>query len=341
MHKSREIIENIILSKSVSIVGLGKNTGKTAVLNYLLNLSRKFDYKPAITSIGLDGEDVDQVTGTEKPEIVVSKNHIFATSERFFSKKTFTTEILDVTDYGSPLGKTVIGKALGPGKVILAGPSTASGIKCVIKKFQTFGPDFVLIDGAISRLSPSSPFVTGGVILATGAAFSLNKIELLRQTRHIVELMNLPKIDDNIAKEIHEFGTGVWARQSGEWKLLPVKTSLNIDGEIISSMLAGDLIYINGAVTDRLLKRIMQSHKLSDFTLLTGDYTRIFARPETIKDFSRWGGKIRVIKKAKLIAVTFNPVSPSGYMLDSRELTTLLNEQLNIPVIDVFEEEQI
>lgn len=340
MGKKREIIEDIVISKSVSIVGLGKNTGKTAVLNYLLNLSRQFHYKPAITSIGLDGEGIDQVTGTEKPEVVVSEGEIFATSERFYKDKTFTSEILDVEDWGSPLGKTVISRAFEPGKVIIAGPSTASGIKGIVDRFHKFHPDFVLIDGAISRLSQSSPYITGGTILATGAAFSLNKIKLLRQTRHIVELMDLKEIETDIGRGAEKLGTGVWVCTAGDWELLPVKTSLNLNGEIISRMIECGLVYINGSVTDRLLKRIIQAHKFSSFTLLTRDYTRIFARPETIKDFYRAGGEIKVLKKTKLIAVTFNPISPSGYRLDSKELTTLLSEDLNIPVIDVFEEEQ-
>ncbi len=56
----------------ISITGLAKNTGKTSVLNYVL--SENFHKRRAITSIGYDGESVDQITDTEKPVIYIKKN---------------------------------------------------------------------------------------------------------------------------------------------------------------------------------------------------------------------------------------------------------------------------
>jgi len=43
--------------RSVSIIGLGKNTGKTFTFNYLLRESRRLGLSTAITSIGLDGRN--------------------------------------------------------------------------------------------------------------------------------------------------------------------------------------------------------------------------------------------------------------------------------------------
>ena len=341
MKPSEEILKNIITCKSVSITGLGKNTGKTAVLNYLLNLSRRAGYNPGLTSIGLDGEKIDQVTGTEKPEVNVSPGFVFATAEKFFREKDFASEIIDVMDFGSSLGRLIVARALDKGKIILAGPSTVTGIKSVVEKFQTLGVDFVLIDGAISRLSPSSPFITGGVILATGAAFSLNVRELLKQTFHLVKLMELPEVEPIVFQEIDALGPGIWIRNGVEWKGLPTRTSLTISGEEISELVESDLVYVAGSITDRFLKRINQSCSLKGFTMVVKDYTRIFASQETLRDFLLAGGRIKVTKKPKLIAVTFNPFSPRGYRLDSREPLIKLREGLNVPVIDVFEEERL
>ena len=70
-----ELVEN---SSCMAIAGIEKNAGKTTVLNYLLQNSRK--KVEAITSIGYDGEEIDQVTATDKPRIYVSRGTLVATA---------------------------------------------------------------------------------------------------------------------------------------------------------------------------------------------------------------------------------------------------------------------
>ena len=64
-------IDDILRYDSLSIVGLEKNTGKTECLKYVLDRLPLQHKRIAVTSIGIDGETVDQVTRTQKPEIVL------------------------------------------------------------------------------------------------------------------------------------------------------------------------------------------------------------------------------------------------------------------------------
>ena len=64
-------IDEILRYDSLSIVGLEKNTGKTECLKYVLDRMPVQSKRIAVTSIGIDGETVDQVTRTQKPEIVL------------------------------------------------------------------------------------------------------------------------------------------------------------------------------------------------------------------------------------------------------------------------------
>ena len=64
-------IADIVKHKSLSIVGLEKNTGKTECLNYVLKRLSKTNNKVALTSIGIDGETRDQVKQTPKPEVTI------------------------------------------------------------------------------------------------------------------------------------------------------------------------------------------------------------------------------------------------------------------------------
>ncbi len=53
-------VDEILKYRSVSIVGLEKNTGKTECLNYIINRLPTDYFSVAVTSIGLDGESPDQ-----------------------------------------------------------------------------------------------------------------------------------------------------------------------------------------------------------------------------------------------------------------------------------------
>lgn len=74
-------IEEILKYNSIAIVGLAKNAGKTECLNYILRKVKNTGKRFALTSIGIDGENRDQVCQTPKPEIEIFEDMIFITSE--------------------------------------------------------------------------------------------------------------------------------------------------------------------------------------------------------------------------------------------------------------------
>ena len=53
--------------KTLSIVGMAKNAGKTTALNYLIEEGDDEGIRLGITSTGRDGETVDLVAGSVKP----------------------------------------------------------------------------------------------------------------------------------------------------------------------------------------------------------------------------------------------------------------------------------
>ena len=65
--------DQIIRYGSLSVVGLGKNTGKTECLRYVMDRLYQRQKVVAVTSIGIDGEGVDRVTATPKPEIFLER----------------------------------------------------------------------------------------------------------------------------------------------------------------------------------------------------------------------------------------------------------------------------
>ena len=80
-------VENIRNYRSLSIVGLEKNTGKTVCLNYLLGRLSRLGVSTAVTSIGVDGEQVDSVYATAKPEVTLDEGMQFITSKKHYFQR--------------------------------------------------------------------------------------------------------------------------------------------------------------------------------------------------------------------------------------------------------------
>ena len=66
------------------------------------------------------------------------------------------------------------------------------------------------------------------------------------------------------------------------------------------------------------------------------DFTKIFVSPQQFRLFIKSGGRLTVLQRSKLIAVTVNPTSPSGYVLDSDTLCGKLSEAIQLPVYDLL-----
>ncbi len=345
-------VDEILKYKSLSIVGLAKNTGKTECLNYVLRRLESSGQTLALTSIGVDGEMTDRVTGTAKPEIELYKDLIIITSEKHFRQKSINAEILDISTKSTALGRLITARTLSRGKVMLSGPADTLWLKQLIGQMDAYGVTTTIVDGAISRLSPGSPAVTDSMILNTGAAVSANIPNLIRHTMFVHELIKLPVAEFPAGKH-YEIGSGMKSSMAGEGGLLELTSGLYaIDAEFnihdlkIPSVFLlkdpekklfdhGNTLYVAGALTDKMLDYIRMQKSLSDITIIVRDFTRIFVKPETFRAFIASGHQIKVLLSTRLLAICVNPVSPEGYVLNSNELCTGLSEALKVPVYDI------
>ena len=212
-------IDDILRYDSLSIVGLEKNTGKTECLKYVLDRLPVERKRIAVTSIGIDGETVDQVTRTQKPEIVLREGMYFGTSEAHYRQRRLVSELIDVSDEST------------------SGPSSASSLRRWMHEMQQrFGIDLVIIDGALSRMSSASPAVSQSLILATGAAYSASMSTLVSKTAHVVDLVNLELTSDDNLQRLTPLDKGLWfIDKDGELHSLDALTSLSMIIPVIIS----------------------------------------------------------------------------------------------------------
>lgn len=327
-------IPEILRHRSLSIVGLEKNTGKTVCLNYILNRLNQIGTHVGVTSIGVDGEQVDAVFATAKPEITLFRGTHFITSEKHYLIRQAVSKLVAVDSQRTSLGPLVTAEVLIQGKVLLSGAATTAVLKRQIQTFDRLGVDLSIVDGALSRLSLASPTVTEAMILATGAAVSANVKQLISKTKHLYQFIMLDEVEEPLRSTLGNIESGIWAVDSeGQIHDLGITSVFLIDRSEKDILRYGHTLFAAGAISDRLLKILAAKGK--DITLIARDFTKIFVTPEVYTEYTRRGNRLIVLQRSKLIAITLNPTSPQGFLLDSRSTCDALSDALQTPVYDV------
>ena len=300
--------ESIERTKTLSIIGMCKNAGKTTVLNWLLRQSR--NRVLGLTSIGRDGESVDVVTGTDKPGIFVPEGTLIATAKDMLPLSDITQEIVYTTGIPTPLGEVILVRAKSAGSVQLAGPSITSQLKTVSERFFSLGAEQVIIDGALGRKSLGARAVADSVILCTGASYDMRMEKVVADTANIFRIMNLRK-----------------AHAVPEESDRPLADLLKETGEAL----------IPGALTDTMVVPLLKSGALKNARLVVKDPSKVLLSPDTLDKFAVRGVVLETVAHAETLCVTINPVSAYGWRFDADAFLRAMQAAVNVPVINVKE----
>ena len=329
--------------KTISIVGMSKNSGKTVTLNHLIGEAYDAGIPIGITSTGRDGESVDVVTETEKPRIFVEEGTLVATATEMLPLGDANVEIINVTEYRTPMGPIVIGRIRDSGYVQIAGPQTVKETREVSNLMLNLGAEFVIIDGAQDRRSSAAPSVSEATILSTGAVLSRDMNKVIEETIHIVNLFSLPSIEDKNLREI--IGNLMEQNQIAivdkELNITPIKikTALNA-GHIIGDHLKDESRYvvIPGSLVKNTVEDIIRStRRYKNVDLVVTDGTKIFIEPKDWLKFMRYGINVKVLYPINLIGLTINPYAPQGYYFEPNNFLEKMKGYIStIPVMDLM-----
>ena len=295
--------------RTLSIVGMCKNAGKTTVLNWLLAQTPK-ERVLGLTSIGRDGESVDVVTGTEKPGIFVREGTLIATAKDMLLRSDVTQEILLSTGIPTPLGEVIVVRAKSAGNVQLAGPSITTQLRTVTDAFFSLGADQAIIDGALGRKSLGARAVAEGVILCTGASYNVSMEKVVKDTAGVYRILNLKKAE-TLPEETDE----------------PLADVLKRCGEA----------KISGALTDAAILPLLRSGALKDARLVVQDPSKVLLSAETLDKLDARNVSLETEEAAKTLCVTLNPVSAYGWKFDGDAFMRAMEAAIDAPVIDVKE----
>jgi hypothetical protein len=311
-----------------------KNAGKTQTLNYVLGRLRTFsNIKLALTSIGVDGETVDIVTSTSKPEIEIYPDTTFITSQALYAQKEIVSAIEEISKETTALGKLITAKAITRGKVLLGGPSNNKSLKEFIEKL-TQTHDITLVDGALSRKSFGSPSITQAMILSTGASLSASLPVVVKKTKFIYQMTQLPQYREHY-EDLQQIESGIYAITQEGIIDLQIPSLMMIDKYKDKIFAKGTRIYVAGALNDKFVQFLKIQKNIKEIEIIIKDFTKIFAQEDNVLQYLNKGGQIKVLEKTNLIAITANPISPTGYNFNNEEMLEALRKEIPINIYNI------
>ncbi len=313
----------------LSLIGLGKNVGKTTALAALIRAQAEEGRVLGLSSVGRDGERSDLVTGTKKPPLFVREGTLFATASGALADCDCTKELLKATNITTPLGEVLVCRARSSGYVLLAGPSTTQGLRLIGEQLTALGAERIYLDGALFRRAPADPRVSDACVLATGAAYARDPAKIVCDTLAAAELIALPATNDfPLGKDATRF------RAKRGAQTLPAQTLSDALEQGVDAILLG------GAVTEERLRPLLTGTGEAEGLRLTAeDCCRILLGAEAQVRLKRRGVKLFVQRPATLAAITVSPFDPRGNSLDVRLLMDAIKKRSPVPVLDVLADE--
>lgn len=332
--------------KTVAVVGLVKNAGKTTVANALME---HVPLRWGLTSLGLDGERTDHLTGLAKPSIVPPAGTLVATTEGSLDRSRYRMDVIEELPFRTALGRVVIGVAgCTAGAVEVSGPTTLSEVRTTVDRLLGLGAERVLVDGAINRLGSASPRVSDGLIMATGGMTGDTLGEAVECTAQTLQMLMLPQVDATTRQLLCAPGDDGAGRPSCRLVSLDVRdqaTPLDLETAVGEGAavcreirrLGTRTLYCGGALTQDFIDDVIRVlPPRQDLRLVVRDATVLVTPPAWVSRLLRRGIRIEVLDPLRVLAVTTNPFrlpQPLNATVFFRAIVDAVGER--VPVFDV------
>jgi hypothetical protein len=315
----------------ISIVGNAKNAGKTTVMNsYLDYLTEPI----AITSIGLDGEEIDQVTFMNKPQIYVKPGYFVATAEDTLKNFTCEYEIIRRTKLSTSIGMVVIVEVKSIGKVLVAGPAKVSDMEILITELKQIPISKIIIDGAFSRHVFAR--LSQATLLVIGANKSRDMNIVVNSAKLLVQKF---KLSSNPYKDIC-FGEKITFIDKEhilrEWRYSSIIGKVH---DFFNEPFDGiKAVYFPKALTNSFVEKLIRERNKYKFDIILDSPTSVQINDSLLEKILKLDNKLYVVNPINLVAVFCNPYSPAGYEFNDKDFKKSLSEVTNFDVVNVLKD---
>lgn len=338
---------------SIGIAGTAKNTGKTTTLSAVIDeLYRENPNKIALTSIGYDGEEVDNITGLLKPRYKLKEGIVLATAKEALNKSTGEFEEICETNIFTPLGRVKVVRIKKEGLFVVAGPNKGREIEEIKKVFSEMYITYTFIDGALNRIAPMEK--ADAIIISTGAAMDPN-IEKISDNAGAISYIfnNIEKAESgliDLLKGINQI-TIIKDKDLKKMSFNSLLDGENLD-DIIKEIHENDLLFLPGLSVNYLLGVLIERLIEKNFSA-----TIVFKNPinlllsgiaektaDIINKGKSHGINFKILKKIPLIAFTVNPYYPQYNPIENIYKEAYIDETLlkdkmikktNLPVVNI------
>lgn len=349
------IVANAGISR-LALIGLAKNAGKTTAANHLLAaLLQQGHYAPrelALTSLGLDGEAVDAMTGLPKPRYVPAAGVLVVTALELLrqaEREGARVEYLRKLPGRTALGPVALARILHPGQVVIAGPTLLRDVRSALDAAQALGARLGIIDGAINRTGAAAPAVSDACIVCTGASVAATPELVARRTVDVLRRLSVQRSSwaDAYRKQAPRARVSLFMSDKREQPLISFSETDRIaePGNEASwiARQAGEnrhaVFFLHGALTEELSRALLaQQAGYNDAELVVEDGTKIFCHAVVLQRLAERGLDVRVAAPIRLLALTINPFTPEytctpALLLDA--LAKALPQDERLPIFDV------
>lgn len=322
----------------IAIIGIAKNAGKTTVLNTIIETYK--DKPLCITSVGLDGEKIDNITRQDKPRVRLYPGMYVLTAEACLTESTIDYRILEKTNIRSALGTIVLVEVIQEGLVLVAGPSSKLQLQKAFQYVEKYKPFKILIDGALFRKSIASTEVADGVIYVTGASYSSDIMTVVNDTKSNIDQLQLlgTKLPVKMIEKCNE-NIIYYNENTEEIKVLEGRF-INEEEKIVQIINEkATHIYTPGAITDRMIDVLVQNHsKVTNLHIVVQNSSFLLFSQENYRKIQKLHVNICVLNPIEILFVAYNPTSPFSYDFKNTEFKALLREATGFNVINVLED---
>ena len=290
----------------------------------------------AITSIGLDGEEIDQVTYMEKPRVYALEGYLVATAKEALSQFVAKYEILEETDVRTPIGNVVILRITKAGNALIAGPSIVFDMEKIIKILESYHPKNIFIDGAFFRHSFIK--VSEATIFVVGANMNASMDTVINDAVATVKKFNLP-IAPEEALKVKDYRNVCFINEQFELLDMGFDTVIgNVDKIFMEKNKNNLYLYLPKSLTNEFLEQLIENRKTYQFDIILDSPINIQLSNQNMENLFKLQNKLFVINQVNLVAVCLNPTSPKGYQFDKKRFKDQLERALKMDVFNVIEE---
>jgi hypothetical protein len=335
-----KLISRVKELRTIAIVGLSKNSGKTSFLNFLLSRIDSNKNCIGVMTTGRDGESIDLVFHSEKPMVSLPSNIIFSTFLSEANKQSPFIEILKVTNISTPLGRIVIARTINSIETQIIGPPNVKHQQRIIDFFYGYGSDMIFIDGSLNRKSILLSEDCNGVIYLAGASFSNRLDDIITELMKEYHKSQIPCIeDDKMKNELMGLSGkhGVVLKTGRDYLVYDsILTSYKEIRRIINQGSIVDYLFISTSFTDKVFEYLDLTLKRDKIKIIFSNSFNIILNSTNYYKFVN--NHVYLLRNIPLIGIGVNSFSDKGDVMNCMNLRQKIAQNFpDVPVIDIME----